>query len=236
MVKPPGPNQRKLGDMTGKQTARVLTVNVVHEVFAGPFRDTAIDKRPVDGPVAVGDLGLAGDLQCDRRWHGGPDKAVYAYASEDAAWWSEELGREIAPGLFGENLTTAGLDVNGAIIGEHWQIGNPETGVVLEVRMPRTPCENLSARLDLPRFHQRFAATGTTGALLKVIKRGVVRAGDRVTIVHRPGHTVTVHDLSAGTSASQLMELLSSDLDLAESVRSRAQRTVKRARERITSR
>ena len=103
--------------MTTDATAVLLAVNVVHELIRGPTRWTAIDKRPVHGAVQVGVLGLAGDRQCDTRYHGGPDKALYAYAVEDAEWWAAELGREIPPGLFGENLTTRGLDITGASIG-----------------------------------------------------------------------------------------------------------------------
>jgi MOSC domain-containing protein YiiM len=211
---------------------RILTVNVVHKVFAGPFRDTAIDKRPVDGPVAVDELGLTGDIQCNRRWHGGPDKAVYALASEDAAWWSDDLGRELPPGIFGENLTTAGIDVSGALIGERWEVGSDSDGVLLEVTMPRTPCENLSARLGIPRFHQRFAATGNTGTLLKVLRPGSVRAGDHLKVVHRPDHPVTVRDLSAGVSAASLLRMLGSDVTLAGSVRAKASRVIRRAEAR----
>ena len=103
-------------------TATVRTVNVVHELRDGYFHRTAIDKRPVSGPVAVGPLGLTGDEQVDRS-HGGRDRAVYVYADEDAAWWSEQLGRDIPPGRFGENLRTTGLDVTGARIGEQWRVG-----------------------------------------------------------------------------------------------------------------
>jgi MOSC domain-containing protein YiiM len=118
---------------------RLLTVNVVHRIRAGYFHDTAIDKRPVDGPVRVTAAGLAGDRQIDSH-HGGCDRAVYAYAAEDAHWWAAQLGQAIPPGLFGENLRTCGLDVSGAIIGEQWRIGT----VLLEVRMPRNLCQNLS--------------------------------------------------------------------------------------------
>ncbi|HWI34141.1 MAG TPA: MOSC domain-containing protein, partial [Lapillicoccus sp.] len=110
--------------------AIVRTVNVVYMLRDGYFHPTAIDKRPVAGTVHVGPLGLAGDEQVDRN-HGGPDRAVYVYADEDAAWWSERLEREIAPGLFGENLRTTGLDVTGARVGEQWRVGDE---VVLEVR------------------------------------------------------------------------------------------------------
>jgi MOSC domain-containing protein YiiM len=168
--------------------ARVVAVNVVYEVrdlvARGP---TAIDKRPVAGPVLADRLGFAGDRQCGRG-HGGPDKALYAYASEDAAWWAGELALEVHPGLFGENLTTAGLDVCGAHIGEVWQIGGTGAGPVVEVRMPRTPCDNLSARMELPGFHARFAASGRVGALLRVRSPGAVSAGDPVAVVHRPEH------------------------------------------------
>ncbi|MFI6828201.1 MOSC domain-containing protein [Kribbella sp. NPDC050241] len=145
-------------------SARLLAVNVVHELIRGPTRWTAIDKRPVSGAVAVTELGLAGDEQCDTRYHGGPDKALYAYAEEDADWWSAELDREIPPGLFGENLTTHGLDITGALVGERWRIGGPTTGILVEVRSPRDPCGNLSARMGIPKFHRRFVATGRVGA------------------------------------------------------------------------
>ncbi|MGZ0148358.1 MOSC domain-containing protein [Kribbella sp. WER1] len=158
--------------------AVLVAVNVVHELIRGPTRWTAIDKRPVEGPVGVGVLGLEGDRQCDTRYHGGVDKALYAYAAEDAEWWAAELGREIPPGLFGENLTTRGLDVTGAAIGERWRIGS----VLVEVRSPRTPCGNLSGRMGIKRFHQRFARSGRVGVYLKVLETGSVQAGDPITL------------------------------------------------------
>lgn len=176
--------------------AALLAVNVVHELIRGPTRWTAIDKRPVRGPVEVDELGLAGDRQCDMRYHGGPDKALYAYAVEDAEWWAAELGREIPPGLFGENLTTQGLDVSGALIGERWRIGGPVHGILVEVRSPRTPCGNLSGRMEIKRFHHRFARTGRVGAYLKVLETGEVRAGNRITVVHRPGQAPTIAEAS----------------------------------------
>lgn len=171
-------------------SARLVSVNVVHELIRGPTRWTAIDKRPVDGAVEVGELGLAGDRQCDTRYHGGPDKALYAYAAEDAEWWASELDRDIPPGLFGENLTTRGLDITGALIGEQWTIG----GILVEVRSPRTPCGNLSGRMEIKRFHRRFAETGRVGAYLKVLQPGRVCAGDRIEIVHRPDGARTIGD------------------------------------------
>src|SRR3954451_18402496 len=103
---------------------------------------TAIWKSPVEGRVALRGVNLAGDDQADTTVHGGPDKAVYAYAREDYDWWASELGQEMLPGHFGENLTTAGIDTSGAVIGEHWRIG----GALLEVSQPRIPCAKLALR------------------------------------------------------------------------------------------
>jgi MOSC domain-containing protein YiiM len=166
---------------------RLLTVNIVHRIHPGYFHDTAIDKQPVDRPVELTATGLAGDRQLDPH-HGGSDKAVYAYATEDANWWATQLGRTVPPGLFGENLRTQDLDVSGAIIGEKWRIGT----VLLEVRMPRTPCQNLSMRIGIGNFHIRFNTTGRVGAMLKVHEPGLVCAGDPITVVDRPHHGVRV--------------------------------------------
>lgn len=202
---------------------QVLAVNIVHQVKPGYFQDTAIDKRPVDGPVEVDDLGLVGDQQLSRS-HGGPDKAVYAYAGEDAAWWAAELGRDIPPGTFGENLRTTGLDVTGALIGERWAVAD----VLLEVRMPRTPCENLSMRMGIDQFHLQFNATGRVGALLKVLAPGMISPGDRIVVEERPDHGVTVADLAVGPDAQQMRRLLDSGVPLAQSVAAKARRIVSR--------
>jgi MOSC domain-containing protein YiiM len=204
-------------------TGRVVAVNVVARVAPGYFGDTAIDKRPVVGPVGVGELGLAGDRQLSRI-HGGADKAVYAYAVEDADWWSAELGRDIPSGLFGENLRTSGIDVTGALIGERWRIGD----VVLEVRLPRTPCENLSLRMGIERFHRRFNATGRVGAMLSVVTPGRLEAGDRIVVEGRPDHEVTIGRLAIGPTSVALQRMLDSGVPLAKSVRAKAKRTVAR--------
>jgi len=120
---------------------------------------SAIGKSPVTGRVAVRGVNLAGDDQADRGVHGGPEKAVYAYASEDTAWWATVLGVEVAPGAFGENLTTAGVDVSGAVIGERWRIGTTE----LEVCQPRQPCYKLGVAFGDPGMVRRFAHAGRPG-------------------------------------------------------------------------
>ena len=137
---------------------------------------TGIFKQPVEGPVAVGELGLEGDVQADRRVHGGNDQAVYAYAIEDVAWWESELGRELGPGFFGENLTLRGLDVSGAEPGDRWKAG----GVTLEVTFPRTPCQKLATKVGDPKFVKRFAKAGRPGMYLRVVETGELAAGDPV--------------------------------------------------------
>ncbi|MFE3637949.1 MOSC domain-containing protein [Streptomyces cellostaticus] len=157
---------------------------------------TGIDKRPADGPVRVaapgpkgtGASGVAGDTVCDTRHHGGDDQAVYAFAREDLDDWERELGRKLANGCFGENLTTAGLDVSGALIGERWRIGS---GVVLEVTSGRIPCRTFQGHLAERGWVRRFTRKGATGAYLRVIEPGEIQAGDSIEIVHRPDHTVT---------------------------------------------
>jgi MOSC domain-containing protein YiiM len=158
---------------------------------------TGIDKRPVEGPVAVsapgpkgtGAVGLAGDRVYDVKHHGGSDQAVYAYTREDLDGWQGELGRPLANGVFGENLTTLGLDVNGALIGERWRLG---AKVVLEVSCARIPCATFQGWLERDGWIKRFTQAALPGAYLRVIESGDIRVGDPVEIVYRPDHDVTV--------------------------------------------
>jgi MOSC domain-containing protein YiiM len=149
---------------------------------------TGIDKRPVDGPVQTGANVLVGDTICDTADHGGPDQAVYAYAREDAAWWAEQLARDVTPGAFGENFSTSGLDVTGAVIGERWAIGS----AVFEVSCPRIPCRTFAGFWDVPRLVKWFTAAGRPGAYLRIHHGGTVRAGEQIAVVHRPAHGVTI--------------------------------------------
>jgi len=153
---------------------------------------TAIWKAPVAGRVPVRGVNVDGDEQGNPEVHGGVDKAVYAYAGEDADWWAEQLRREVGPGSFGENLTTRGLDVTGAVVGERWRAG----GVLLEVSSPRIPCFKLGIRMGSQEFPRRFAAAGRPGAYLRILAEGEVAAGDPVEVVHRPPHGLTVAEVS----------------------------------------
>lgn len=181
--------------------ARVLSVNrgVIRKVeWGGRGRGTrtAILKAPVGGPVRIGPLGLDGDEQADPRHHGGPDRAVYAFAAEDLQRWSAELGGALSPGDFGENLTTAGIDPNAALVGERWRVGT----ALLEVTSVRTPCQKFQARLGalgLPTagWLKKFTADARPGPYFRVLEEGVVRAGDPILVEHRPDHDVTVSEL-----------------------------------------
>ncbi|WP_206691063.1 MOSC domain-containing protein [Quadrisphaera sp. INWT6] len=141
----------------------LLAVCRVHQLLPDPgvFGVTAIDKRPVGGPVRVRPFGVWGDVQADRADHGGRDKALYAYAQEAADRWAAELEREVPPGTFGENLRTSGVDVDGAEVGERWSVGaDPATALVVEVTMPRTPCATFARRMREERWVRRFARSG----------------------------------------------------------------------------
>jgi MOSC domain-containing protein YiiM len=170
--------------------AEVLAVCTVHALL--PDRGvgvTAIDKRPVAKPLRVRKLGLHGDVQADRKWHGGEDQAVYAYAQEDADWFAADLGREVPPGLFGENLRTRGIDVSGAVVGERWRVGEK---VLLEVTSPRNPCGTFERRMGLKGWQVRFTERGAPGTYFRVIRAGDVQAGDAIEVVDRPAHGVTI--------------------------------------------
>jgi MOSC domain-containing protein YiiM len=149
---------------------------------------TAIDKRPTAGPVAVGRLGLAGDEQADKENHGGAEQALYVYAREDLDWWTEQLGRELRDGIFGENITTAGIDVSAALIGETWRLGT----AVVQITSPRIPCNIFKTWMDEPHWVKRFAAAGRPGGYLRVLTEGTAAAGDELTVLSRPAVAVTV--------------------------------------------
>ena len=150
---------------------------------------TAIDKRAVKGPVKVHKLGLQGDIQANRVHHGGPDQAVYAYSQADADYWARELGRELPPGIFGENLRVAGIEPTNAVIGERWKIG---LDLEVEVTSPRTPCATFQRRMGEAQFVKRFSGEGRVGAYLRVLRVGTIRAGDHIHKLYVPKHGVTV--------------------------------------------
>lgn len=176
---------------------RVVSVNVgsAQPTEHSDVEYTGIDKRPVVGPVRIavpgpGGSGVAGDVLCDAQFHGGEAQAVYAFAREDLDEWAAALGRVLSDGIFGENLTTSGLDVNGAIVGERWRIGT----ALLEVTAPRIPCRTFAGWLGEKGWVKTFTQRAAPGAYLRVVEEGQVEAGDGVTVLDRPEHGVTLSE------------------------------------------
>jgi MOSC domain-containing protein YiiM len=213
-----------------------VNVGVPRENPWKAVRITGIDKRPVDGPVTVaapgpkgtGAVGLAGDRVYDVAHHGGDDQAVYAYAREELDAWQGRTGRTLPDGVFGENLTTSGLDVDGALIGEHWRVG-PD--LLLEVSCPRIPCGTFQGWMAEAGWNAEFIEVARPGAYLRVLEPGEIRAGDEVVVVHRPDHDVTIElTFRAFTLDSDLLpRLLVADRLPAEDL-ARARRRVAKTR------
>lgn len=195
--------------------------------------DTGIDKRPVDGPVSLRapgpksiglGSGVVGDEVFDMQHHGGDDQAVYAYAQEDLDAWSAELGRDLTGGMFGENLTTLGVDVNGALIGERWRIGRD---VVLEVTVPRIPCSTFAEWMGEPQWVKRFTIKAAPGSYLKIVEPGEVRGGDPITVLQRPDHDVTIELVfRALTREPELLPRLLAAQTLPAGIREKAARRI----------
>ena len=180
------------------QIGRVLSVNVGQaRSIASKSGMRGIDKRPVEGPVRVSAPGpkgsagggLAGDAVCDRVNHGGDDQAVYAYAREDLDEWQGILGRALASGSFGENLTTMGVDITGALVGERWRVGE---NLVLSLSAPRLPCRTFAVWLEQQGWVKTFTKRAIPGSYLRVVEPGMIEAGDRIEVIDRPPHRVSI--------------------------------------------
>ena len=213
----------------GATAGRIVSVNVAQQ-RENPFKAglrTGIDKLPTEDAVEVrapgskahgSGSGLVGDFIGDRRSHGGDDQAVYAYAVEDLQWWSDQLAETLRCGQFGENLTTTGLDVNGARIGERWRIGDE---VELQVTDPRIPCGTFRGWMNRPGWLKTFVGAVRPGAYLRVVTPGRLRRGDAVVVTRRPEHDVTIAlAFQALTSDRSLLpRLLAAEDDLSEELR-----------------
>jgi MOSC domain-containing protein YiiM len=199
---------------------------------------TGIDKRPTTEPVVVRapgpkttglGSGLVGDQLFDIHHHGGDDQAVYAYAREDLDWWQEQLECDLPGGCFGENLTTSDLDVNGALIGERWQIGDT---VVLQVTDPRIPCRTFAdwmrEQAAVPgRWIKTFTQAARPGTYLRIVTPGVIRAGDPITVVHKPDHDVTIEVVfRALTLEPELLPRLVEPDEIPEEIKDHARRRI----------
>ncbi|GMA85647.1 hypothetical protein GCM10025868_08970 [Angustibacter aerolatus] len=188
------------------------------------------------GAVAVGELGLAGDTQCDTKHHGGPEQAVYAYAGEDVERWAAEPGRDLPAGVFGENLRLQGVDVSGAVVGETWRIADDEGGgCVLQVTSARQPCRTFAAWMEEPRWVRRFTAVGALGAYLRVLETGSVVAGARVEVLDRPDHGVTVADTFPHLALEHAAALLDAEQSGSPRLHPDLRRAARRAVTRATA-
>ena len=208
-------------------TGRVLSVNIgsrkITEYADGPGGQTGIDKTPTTDRVTVSPEGVDGDYIGNRRVHGGADQAVYAYAVEDAHWWADELGREIGAGAFGENVTTLGVDVTGALIGERWAIGS----ALLQVTKPREPCMTFAGFWGVPDLIKQFTNHGVPGAYLRVLTPGQIGADDTIEVVHRPDHDVTIGEMfRAFNGHPELLPNLLAATDLPEPLLAKIRRRV----------
>ena len=193
--------------------AHVLSVNLAaartYGAWAGDQGSTGIDKRPVAHRVRFCDDHVEGDTVVDMRHHGGTHKAVYAYAHEDARWWEYQTGKELTPGVFGENLTTVGIDLNQLEIGTQLAVGS----ALLEVSEPRIPCRVFAGFWDRPQLIKEFSAANRPGTYLRIIHDGEIAAGDEITMSASPSHSVTVEMAyraknGNGITAAQLIPAL----------------------------
>lgn len=174
----------------------VVSVNVGRpkELEVGNrVRKTGIFKEPQQGRVPIAGVAVGDDVQVDKRYHGGPYQAVYAYAREDYEWWSTQLDRELSSGMFGENITTQGIDITNALLGERWRVGT----ATLEITDPRVPCSTLRSRMGIRGFVKTFAAARRFGAYFSIVEEGDVAAGDDVVVLERPDHDVTIARMGA---------------------------------------
>ncbi len=181
----------------------VLSVNITKTVHTGDWTGsegrTGIDKQPVQYPVRFENNGVAGDSVIDTKVHGGFDKAVYAYAIEDARWWQDQIHHPLHHGAFGENLTVEGIDINASIIGERWKVGS----VVLEVSEPRIPCRVFAGFWQRPTLIKEFTEAKRSGTYLRIIQEGQIQAGDAIEIIHKPDHQITILDIFSAKSGDR---------------------------------
>ena len=184
-------------------SARVLSINITSVVHQGEWTGsegrTGIDKRSVSGAIEFKNNGVVGDRVIDTNVHGGYEQAVYAYAREDAQWWEKEIKEEIPAGRFGENLTTEGIDVNAALVGEQWKIGS----VILEVSQPRIPCRVFAGFWKRATLIKDFTQAGRPGTYLRIIQEGTAQAGDAIEVIFKPDHTISISDLFAAKSGER---------------------------------
>jgi len=176
---------------------------------------TGIYKMPVNEPVEIKSLGIEGDAICDTKNHGGVDQAIYVYGGADYKWWSEELGRELEPGTFGENLTISELESTQFNVGDYLHSGE----VTLQVTSPRIPCGTFATRMNDPQWVKKFRRAERPGLYCRVTKEGVMKAGDPVTVENYKGETISILEMyrdhyTKAYSKDSLQQYLNSPIDI----------------------
>ena len=169
----------------------IISVNLGQERTLqrkGRVEQTGIFKFPTNEAVKITKLGLEGDVIVSKKDHGGPDQAVYVYGAADYEWWSKELGREIAPGTFGENLTISELESAHFNVGDYLHLGE----VTLQVSAPRIPCGTFAARMDDSQWVKRFRHAERPGLYCRVIREGFVKTGEIVSMENYTGETISI--------------------------------------------
>lgn len=198
-----------------------VNIGTIRPTEFGQLKRTAMDKRPVSGPVRIEPLGLVGDEIADLNHHGGTDQAVYAFAREDYRHWEHERGGPLRAGSFAENLTTVGLDIQNARLGERWRVGE----CLLEVTGVRIPCAVFAGFVDEPQWVRRFTKHGVPGAYLRVIEPGTVQAGDPIEIAETRPHDLTVgYAFRAATTEPGWLPALAEEPRIGRSLRSKLER------------
>lgn len=152
---------------------------------------TGMHKFPIHEVVELKRLGIEQDVICDKKSHGGPDQTIYLYGAADYEWWSTELGRDIAPGTFGDNLTVSELESAQFNVGDYIHIGE----VILQVTAPRIPCGTFATRMDHPQWVKKFRRAERPGLYCRVIREGFVKAGDPVSVARYTGETVSITEM-----------------------------------------
>ncbi len=173
---------------------KVESINLAQKTtinHSGNLVETGIFKKPTYNSVDITKLGLHGDVIADTEVHGGADQAVYLYSQTDYKWWTNELGKPIAPGTFGENLTISDFTTEALLIGDWLRINN----VLLEISAPRTPCYKLSTRMEDAEFLKTFVKAVKPGAYARVLNEGTVNIGDEVTLIKTEFDYAPINDV-----------------------------------------
>lgn len=176
---------------------KLISINAGKEqtqINKGREEITGIYKMPVSGPVQIIPLGIAEDFIGSPKHHGGPDQALYVYGEADYQWWEKELGKKMQPGIFGENLTISGLSCGDFNIGDYLYVGE----VTLQVTGPRIPCGTFATKMEDPQWVKKFSAADRPGFYVRVLKEGMIKAGDDVRVEKYEGETLSLVEVYRG--------------------------------------